>query len=932
MLLKAGTVLNDRYEILSTVGAGGMADVYRARDSVLQRLVAIKVLKEELSTDAGFVAKFRREAQAVGALNHPNIVGVFDVGEQNGMYYIVMELVEGINLKKYIDKMGAMEEREAVEVAMQVAKGLEAAHSQGIIHRDIKPQNIIISREGKIKVADFGIARMVATETSTTSTMGSVHYISPEQARGDACDARSDIYSLGITLYEMVTGQVPFDGETSVEVALKHLQEPIVPPGELAPSLSRNLENIILKCTQKNPGYRYATMSDLLVDFKKLIVMPDEDFVVLPAEGAGDPNLAMRKEDSDILKLAGISPRKTRWEEGEREKAFDEGVGRAIEMQEEDRVAEEKARRTEKILNYVMLGIGVLILVVIIAMISKACAWLNPTKKTTESTSWVAPEVTTAPRETTVIPTTTPFTMPPTTEPPATTEEPTEPVSTEPEGTVVLRDLIGMDYAEAMDLLMEDGLRVHLEYELVPEDSEFEDNTVVDQSYDPGVSLLLGTEVTLWIATRDSGAVIIPTNIIGKSAEEAAAILREVGLVVSSGTEWEHSPSVPANTVMASDPPIGSLAALGTPVTLIISSGPAMFKVPAILGYTKEQAIAALREAGFPVDTNLQFRTETMASDTYLPNTVGLVEASLSGTTREAVAGESLDLRTVLYITMTDPEPVLPALLGREDIEEAKEELEKMGLSVKLKYENSTEYPVGQICWVTRKDGTTDIPEGTVLKKGTVVMLHISALVVPKNLVGLTVAEAKEILEAAGIPYSFKSGKAPEDPEAVVVSKVTPKGGTVLKDDEEVVITFRKPTDPTEPTEEPTEESTEEPTEAPTEPPTEAPTEPPTEAPTEPPTEAPTEPPTEPSTEASLPKMPTYAGRQVSELFAELRSLGVPEDDIVLIYGTSKTHPEKDAVYFVSSKDVVESEFEIAPGTELEPGNKIYIFVNKGSD
>ena len=231
MLLRAGTTLNERYEILSTVGTGGMADVYRARDTVLKRLVAIKVLKEEYSSDASFVAKFRREAQAVSALNHPNIVGVFDVGEQNGMYYIVMELVEGINLKKYIEKIGAMDEREAVEVAMQVAKGLEAAHDKGIVHRDIKPQNIIISREGKIKVADFGIARMVATETSTTSTMGSVHYISPEQARGDACDARSDIYSLGITLYEIVTGQVPFDGDSSVSVALKHMQEAVKPDG-----------------------------------------------------------------------------------------------------------------------------------------------------------------------------------------------------------------------------------------------------------------------------------------------------------------------------------------------------------------------------------------------------------------------------------------------------------------------------------------------------------------------------------------------------------------------------------------------------------------------------------------------------------------------------------------------------------------------------
>ena len=211
MLLKNGTVLNGRYEILSMVGTGGMADVYRARDNVLKRMVAIKVLKEEYSSDAGFVAKFRREAQAAGGLSHPNIVSVYDVGEQFGTYYIVMELVEGFTLKKYIEKKGQMSQHDAVQVTMQVARGLNAAHEQGIIHRDVKPQNIMVSRDGKIKVTDFGIARINDSQTSGANTMGSVHYISPEQARGGVCDERSDIYSLGITLYEMVTGRKPGD-------------------------------------------------------------------------------------------------------------------------------------------------------------------------------------------------------------------------------------------------------------------------------------------------------------------------------------------------------------------------------------------------------------------------------------------------------------------------------------------------------------------------------------------------------------------------------------------------------------------------------------------------------------------------------------------------------------------------------------------------
>ncbi|MBQ7145407.1 MAG: Stk1 family PASTA domain-containing Ser/Thr kinase [Lachnospiraceae bacterium] len=794
MLLRAGTTLNERYEILSTVGTGGMADVYRARDTVLKRLVAIKVLKEEYSSDANFVAKFRREAQAVSALNHPNIVGVFDVGEQNGMYYIVMELVEGINLKKYIEKIGAMDEREAVEVAMQVAKGLEAAHDKGVIHRDIKPQNIIISREGKIKVADFGIARMVATETSTTSTMGSVHYISPEQARGDACDARSDIYSLGITLYEMVTGRVPFDGDSSVSVALKHVQDPVKPPRELVPTITQNLEKIILKCTQKNPGFRYANMTDLLVDFKKLIVMPGEDFVVLlPEEMATDPHVAIRQEDADILKVAGITPRKRNWESEEQAvQVYEEGVSKAIGLQEEDRLAEEKARRTEKLLNYVMLGIGLLILLAIIGIAFKACALLTPTRPTT--TAWVPETVTTTPRASTTAPPTTPpptVPIPPTTLRPTTTAVPESTKATIPPGTVVLRDLIGMDYLEAMEALWDDGLRVHLSYEVVDENSPYENNTVVDQSYEPGVPLLLDTEVTIWIATRDNTTVVIPGNIIGKPLDEAAALLRKLGLVVSSGTEWENSFVVESGKVTGTRPAVGSLADRGTPVTLILSSGPAQFRMPTILGYTREQAVAALTQAGLN-PANVQIRPTPIASSTYLPGTVGYVEGALgSGAARAVNAGESLDLRTVIYLTMTETDPVMPNLLGRSDIDHVVPELQTMGLAVSLKREVSNTFPVGQICWVTETDMKTDIPEGTVLKKGTIVVVHISAHAVPADITGLTVAEVTQLLKEAEIPFQFKDDIEPNDPVKAVVKSVSPKEGTVLKEDEFITITFR---------------------------------------------------------------------------------------------------------------------------------------------
>ena len=302
-MLRKGMFLADRYEILEQIGTGGMSDVYKAKCHKLNRYVAIKVLKPEFSQDKTFVSKFRVEAQSAAGLTHPNIVNVYDVGDENGIHYIVMELVEGITLKKYIEKRGRLPYKEAISIAIQVANGMEAAHNHNIVHRDIKPQNIIISKDGKVKVTDFGIAKAASTATINSSAMGSVHYISPEQARGGYSDQRSDIYSFGITLYEMLTGVVPFDGDTTVAVAVQHIQDEIPAPSTVVEGIPIAIDKIVMKCTQKKTERRYQNASELIADLKKALVMPEQDFVKMaPVYGAASVVNNNKQDENEDMK------------------------------------------------------------------------------------------------------------------------------------------------------------------------------------------------------------------------------------------------------------------------------------------------------------------------------------------------------------------------------------------------------------------------------------------------------------------------------------------------------------------------------------------------------------------------------------------------------------------------------------------------------
>lgn len=286
-----GKMLNNRYEILEKIGNGGMATVYKARCHVLNRYVAIKILRDEFTTDSEFIKRFNSEAQSAASLTHPNIVSIYDVGNEDNLYYIVMELIQGKTLKDIITEDGVLSWKWSVNIAIQIASALETAHKHNIIHRDIKPHNIIITEDGMAKVTDFGIAKAVSNSTITAfgTTIGSVHYFSPEHARGGFTDAKSDIYSLGIVMYEMLTGKVPFDADTPVSVALKQVQEEAVEPIKYNPNIPISVNRIILKAMQKDPNLRYQNATEMLEDLSIALKRPNEDFVVLAKKTMNSP-------------------------------------------------------------------------------------------------------------------------------------------------------------------------------------------------------------------------------------------------------------------------------------------------------------------------------------------------------------------------------------------------------------------------------------------------------------------------------------------------------------------------------------------------------------------------------------------------------------------------------------------------------------------
>lgn len=594
MMLRPGTFLQDRYEILEQIGSGGMSVVYKAKCHKLNRLVAIKVLKDEFSSDSTFVSKFKMEAQAAARLSHPNIVSVYDVVDEGRLHYIVMELIEGITLKSYITKKEKLEIRESIGIAIQVAQGIAAAHEQHIIHRDIKPQNMIISRDGKVKVADFGIARAVSAQTLSSAAMGSVHYISPEQARGGFSDERSDIYSLGITMYEMVTGRLPFNGDNTVAIALAHLEDVMVPPRVYNPEIPVSLERIILRCCEKKPERRYGSALEVIADLRRSLLHPDENTLgskhSFPSSEGKNPMDISSRELQDIREKErnpeenGLTRKVTvEYERPEPSAAND----RKIEQPEKERSMSRKTVRKkirEKVqaeeanvnpyLERLMAGAGIVASVIIIAVLVVVLSKLGGVFRFGNSEE-------SGESETVSI---------------QTGQE--ELSDTE----VYMPNIVNMPEDMAEKELKENFITMKRSYEFF---DDVEKGRIARQDPMPDTVVLKGSSVNVVISNGSDKLDLTTVGIDNLDGTTAKKFLENRKLVVE--IKEEESDTVEKGKVLRYEP---ELVAEGGIVTLYVSSGPHvdLVPIPSIVGKQEDEAIALLAEAGLvPGETGEAF-------------------------------------------------------------------------------------------------------------------------------------------------------------------------------------------------------------------------------------------------------------------------------------------------------------------------------------
>ena len=567
-MVTIGMMIAGRYEILDKIGTGGMSDVYKAKDLKLNRFVAIKVLKQEFAENKSFVSKFIVEAQAAAGLMHHNIVNVYDVGEEEGIHYIVMELVEGITLKKYIEKKVRLTSKEAISIAIQVAMGIEAAHNNHIIHRDIKPQNIIISKEGKVKVTDFGIAKAATSNTITSNAMGSVHYTSPEQARGGFSDEKSDIYSLGITMFEMVTGRVPFNGDTTVAIAIKHIQDPMPSPRSFVPDIPVSLDQIIMKCTQKNPDKRYQNMGLIIRDLKHSLIAPDENFVKIDTEDmAGKTRIVTdreqikkptapippieieeeKKEEKQVVKAKQIErkkqvevqpvSKKNTTPKKRREEPLDDYEEERISKKSKNQKGYDFNPTTDRILTTVTVVLAIIIGCLLLYFAGTVLGVFDSSSSTSTSSSDSSSETSSV-------------------------------ISTSEDGETV-PNVVGMTEAEATANLKNAGFTVEKEYAY---STEYQKGYVTKQSVEAESKAALESTITITISQGSEEVSVTMPDLLGMTQEEMEVVLEEEGLTLGT-VEETYSTEYDEGLVCYQGFSAGTTLTSGTKVDVKISIG-----------------------------------------------------------------------------------------------------------------------------------------------------------------------------------------------------------------------------------------------------------------------------------------------------------------------------------------------------------------------
>lgn len=683
-MIKEGVFLGKRYEILGRIGSGGMADVYKGKDHKLNRFVAIKVLKSTYRSDETFIKKFLSEAQAAAGLMHPNVVNVYDVGQDRGLYYMVMELVEGITLKDYIEKKGKLSAKETISISIQMVTGIQAAHNCHIIHRDIKPQNIIISKDGKVKVTDFGIARATtstATQAVTTTVMGSVHYTSPEQARGGIVDEKSDIYSAGITMYEMITGHVPFDGDSTVTVALKHLNEAIKSPAEEVPDIPYSLECIIMKCTQKLPNKRYMSCEELLQDLKHSLVDPDGDFVVLdgvtkrmPAasQDTGRTTVVMSQDELNRLKKRQNynddydddyeddydddydDRRRSRYDD-------DDYDDRRKDRYDDRRKKNEVNKDTKKIMKILMVVAGVVIALLIMFLVGNAVGIFKGGKGTT-----------------------------------------TQQTDSE---MVKVPDVTGKTYEEAQKELNKYDLGIHKS--TAPSDT-VEKGKIISQDPADGKKVKKHTTVNVVISSGEEAKTTTIPNVVGMSEADAEKALQDKNLVVKKG-DPVYSDNVEQGEVVSVSPSEGAEVKEGTTVTLVISKGNQPATVPKLTGKSQSDAEAALSQAGLSGNATEDY-SDTVEEGVIISQDTDAGKEVSKGTTIGYVVSKGPKMTVV----------TVPSILSF-DKNAAEKKLKEAGLVPEYLGEDDSvnEYGQGQVSYQS-------ISAGTQVEKGTTVQYKVS--------------------------------------------------------------------------------------------------------------------------------------------------------------------------------------------------------------